>query len=401
MDKKLWKEVLHSFNTSPVNPSSASLRTLQEYYVKMLLPYECHISNSSYRDSVDHYNNRMSTDNNGTTLPSALPNSTEGTKPDRTNSTGSDSFQEPSDTCIQDLLSNPTNAQETILDFSEDSQNSTIENISSQPLPDISVQEAESVLGIPSTTSGSGDTPTFPQYQQASQEWSDYPPSMEGVGSYPQPPIQGYSSFPPYAPSYQDYQRRMQHMGSYMGRGYPGMAMLQSGGHDPYGYNHLQRPQDMVYAHAGAPTDWQWSHPSRIPPPLPAHLQSGMFQPGHTPPPQSISSSPHPSTPQLTVPPDQSSPRPSTSTTLEPIRIQWQEQGPLPDTPTMKQDIAIVGKGIESVPKPVTAEATIIDSSQVHHLHTHTYIHICTCTHVYVLLNCYMMLVSRVVVLLG
>ena len=392
MDKRLWKEVLHSFNTSSINPSSASLRTLQEYYVKMLLPYECHLTNTSYKDCVDHYDNRVSTDN-GDATAATVPNSHSANAtnnkplPDRTNSTGSDSFQEPSDTCIQDLLSNPNNAQESLLGFSEDSQNSTIENISSQPLPDISVQEAESVLGIPSTTSGSGDTPSFPQYQQASQEWSEYPPSIEGsggVGSYPQPMGPGYSSsFPPYAPSYQDYQRRM-HMGGYMGRGYPGMGMPASGSHDPYGYNHLPRPRmdEMGYAHGG-PTDWQWSRPPRIPPPLPAHLQSGMFQPGRTPPPPSVSSSPRPSTPQLNVSTEQSSPRPPTSSSLEPIRIQWQEQTSLSDKPPIKRsEQDTVDKGAESAAKPPTTTeiTTSTSSSQVcQRYYTCTCMYPCVC----------------------
>ena len=64
VEKRLWKDVLRSFNPSATNPSSASLRTVQEYYVKMLLPYECVISNINIRDCLVQYetSRRVSTE---------------------------------------------------------------------------------------------------------------------------------------------------------------------------------------------------------------------------------------------------------------------------------------------------------------------------------------------------
>jgi hypothetical protein len=78
VDKRLWKDVLKSFCPAS-SPSSASLRTLSEFYVKVLLPYECHFSHSSIKDCLSHYemSHRSGNDSNNTT-PITTPTTTAG-----------------------------------------------------------------------------------------------------------------------------------------------------------------------------------------------------------------------------------------------------------------------------------------------------------------------------------
>ena len=90
---------------------------------------------------------------------------------------------------------------------------------SSQPLPDISVQDAESVLGIPTTNAGLAGTPaaqtasspSYPSYQ-GSREWPpDYTPNIESVPpggadmvmgrpAYPSPHPKDMAGYRPYHP---------------------------------------------------------------------------------------------------------------------------------------------------------------------------------------------------------
>ncbi len=45
-EKRLWRDVIKSSVSSPSNINSSSTRTLQQYYPKFLLPYECHVNNT-------------------------------------------------------------------------------------------------------------------------------------------------------------------------------------------------------------------------------------------------------------------------------------------------------------------------------------------------------------------
>lgn len=45
MEKRLWRDVIKAACGGTCNPMSSSLRTVQQYYAKLLLPYECHLNN--------------------------------------------------------------------------------------------------------------------------------------------------------------------------------------------------------------------------------------------------------------------------------------------------------------------------------------------------------------------
>ncbi len=314
-----------------INPFAAStipppaLRLLQEYYVKMLLPYECHISNTSLQDCLTLYEQKGSPTVNNTHEGRDMVN----------NSTVGDGH-------TQSLPGN--NSSDALLPFADDSQHS-LDGISNQPLPDISVQEAEFVLGIPpSSNQATPSQSSFPP----NSNWPDFlpnqpamPPDDRGFPSphNPQVPNPGmggadpsfmYSSF---NEQFSDYRNRMQ-MGHFMSR----QPYMQHHAHNmdpgagfapPHYQSMATRPsQDGHYNSM----EWQWNQQRpRLPPPLPPHLQSMSFQ---IPPPSSSAhpvpvaqNSSRPSTPQ-SVPLDRSSPHPppSAQTNLEPIKIHWQDQ---------------------------------------------------------------------------
>ena len=248
---------------------------------------------------------------------------------------------------------------DSLIPFSEDSQNS-LDGISSQPLPDISVQEAEFVLGIPPNSNQHTPTPhssysSFPP----NANWSDFisgpppPPSLPPEDrNFPSPhhsqmplhpPGMGGDPsfmFPPYNDQFTDYRSRLQ-MSHYMNR-QPYMGSMPPPTHmgdaaAPGGYmpsHHypqmMNRPHHRVDEPSYNNMDWQWNQQRpRLPPPLPPHLQSMSFQVPHSqsshpsPAPQNSS---RPSTPQ-SGPPDIASPhRPSSQSNLDPIKIHWQDQ---------------------------------------------------------------------------
>ena len=322
VDKRLWKDVLKSFS-SATNPSSASMRTLSEYYVKILLPYECHFSHTNFHECMAHYemSHRSSTDTN------------------------ENSNQQPDRTKSLDTLLDPS--RENLL-FSEDSQGS-LDSFSNQPLPDISVQEAESVLGI----SSSGTGPTTPSPSFPHHGWSS--PSGGGGGGptadhtlpdtpYAPPHHPNYhnyygSSGP--MPDYGNYQKR--NLLQYMSRGYPGYVPSPPLDDGSYGYPNMGMMTNAAmhrmdeYAQHGQPGmgggDWMWSHPQshqrpRLPPPLPAHLQSQMFMPPPAAPPPPVAASPMSSSPVPATPMQlhqQTPPAADTGSTnsasLDPVKI--------------------------------------------------------------------------------
>lgn len=337
VDKRMWKDVLRSFNTSPTT-SSSSLRIIQEYYVKMLLPYECHLSNSNLQDNISHYEMKSSpvqtTANNiHDSYDESLANND---PPNRTSSCDS----EVDETNRLQPDQQRTNSTDNLL-FTEESQNS-LDGLTNQPLPDISVQEAESVLGIPGSSNThppqATPTPSYSPFQQGN--WMDYThddrmsgPSYPVLGDSYNNPQQQYSFN-----DYNDY-RRMQmssfmHRQAYMGGSHPPPHLPPPGGMNSH-YIHypgmISRSRDDVTMNNA---EWQWNQRTpRLPPPLPPHLQSMMFQvqpsPPPPPPPSLPPSSSQTSTSQVSSNSmiDHSSSQPN-SQGLDPIKIQWQDQGP-------------------------------------------------------------------------
>ena len=324
VDKKLWKEVLKSFCTSN-NPSSASMRTLSEYYVNVLLPYECHFSHTNFSDCMSRY--ELSHRPQSSHPPPPPPPPPVTTNPSSVVSNNNDSSDTvPPPTTTATAPSNEEGKEEVDSSKQQDSDEQQLDNLldgnsrdnlifSEDSLPDISVQEAESVLGI--STSSSGPQPATPS-PSFPPGWSspggggtgEQPPSMGespmGPSPYQQPGLvhpHHSGGFPGYYPgggAMPDYSSHYQRksMSPYMGRAaYPGY-------HDDGSYNYPNlmmhhRMDDYGQHGMGGMGEWPWPHPSmqqrpHLPPPLPPHLQSMMFTPPHPPP---LSLSPRPSTP--------------------------------------------------------------------------------------------------------
>ncbi len=322
--------MLKSYNPLASNSTSPALRLLQEYYIKVLLPYECHISNTSLQECLAFFEQKgspVTANNNSNSLH-------DGGDTNNLTKTGPG-----------EQSSLPNNSDSLMPAFSEESQNSLDGN---QPLPDISVQEAEFVLGIPPNSNQATPQSSFPP----NANWSDFIPNQPAIPSADERPfqsplhphVQGHPGmgggdpsfmFPPYNDQFNDYRNHMS-MSQYMNRHpymgstpHPSMQM-DPGGYAPPHYSIGNRtPQDPHYGSM----EWQWNQQQRprLPPPLPAHLQSMSFQIPHSSPhvplppvPQNSSRS---STPQGgSTHHDRASP--SIQPNLEPIKIYWQDQQP-------------------------------------------------------------------------
>lgn len=311
------------------------MRTLSEYYVKVLLPYECHFSHTNFRECMSHY--EMSHRSGNDTTAGAPPNENAmGAQPDRTKS-------------LDTLLDT---GRENLL-FPEDSQGS-LDGFSNQPLPDISVQEAESVLGISSTSAGPGPTTPSPSFPPG---WSspgrggsapDHSIPEQSLGPYTPPNYPNYYGAPPIT-DYTNYQRR--NMVQYMPRGYSSYVPSPPLDESSYGYpNMVVSPNAMHHDYGQSQPsmvggDWSWSHPQsqqrpRLPPPLPPHLQSQSMMFAAPP----ISSSPRPPTPQQQQQPMDTS---NSSLPLDPIKIMVSDQGGPPNLDKSN----FLHKSVDSDPK--------------------------------------------------
>lgn len=283
-DKRQWRDVLKSLSSFTATPNSGAVRTLQQYYMKMLLPYECHLKNLSLPELLVRFDNtrlagqtgqtageKMNhTEDDSSKLDDALESLMEvkvngesheghsdgrlGQRVNSQDSTGSSlqlNSQEESRmnsgmadgaSLSQGSVSDRSSQKQDTLDIPEGSQNS-VDTYSQgmsgiEHLPDISVQEAESVLGEDfssypgpsSQPSGGPGTPSVPnvpspsayppQYpQQNSHARGEWPrtvdvvtpgsaecmpvmgdindPSMMGVPPPPPPPPPMPPSYPP------------------------------------------------------------------------------------------------------------------------------------------------------------------------------------------------------------
>ena len=282
MEKRLWRDVLKSFNSSASSPHSGALRTLQQYYTKLLLPYECHAKNlslaeclsrfeNSRRESsvgspsatqeegagegINHtpYTNTSKADEspldmltegrvNGSPVPHSDQPGTRGkhSQPHRVGSQDSGdgavmnsqesrlSTDQESQQSQDDRMLPPIDQKQSNLNIPEGSQNSVdAYSEDMEPLPDISVQEAESLLGMsppmyptpsqpavpagPNTPSGQNTpSPSYPPHfppsnSQRGGDWGAPPPppppnfmdmnDMGPLGASPNPP-----AYPPAYP---------------------------------------------------------------------------------------------------------------------------------------------------------------------------------------------------------
>ena len=241
MEKRLWRDVIKTAYGGANNPTSSSLRTVQQYYAKLLLPYESHVNNvdistclskldnSMYRhtslgspcsqlssdgeckDRVNHLSDMSKFDSsnsvegrvNGETscvVPGAALMDGEhvverissqgsvGGNEVHQNSTnvGPSSLRKDEPPAPPKVINLHNHEEGNRLGFSDESQNS-VETYSqaalAEPLPEMSVQDAESVLGMsptpypnqegPTTPSAGVPSPHFSQsshYQQQQQQ---------------------------------------------------------------------------------------------------------------------------------------------------------------------------------------------------------------------------------------
>ena len=221
--------------------------------------------------------------------------------------------------------------EDGLMGFSEDSQGSLESMSSSQPLPDISVQDAESVLGIPTSTGNlstqNSSSSSYPSYQ-GGREWpSDYTPNMDlptgggdmammGRPPYPSPHHMDMPGYPPYHPyshrqDYPDYRQGMVY------RPYPGV--MGPGGHVSMDYSspyqsgmmpggmgmmrpRMDGPADIGYtvppSHGPAVGDWHLYQRMRMA--GPHQLQRMMYPQQHQ---HHIHAPPASSSPRPTPPP--------------------------------------------------------------------------------------------------
>ena len=224
MEKWLWRDVLKAA-TGASNSNSSSLRTLQQYYTKLLLPYECHVSNldisqclskfensSSLHSSLSSPSSQLSTDsdrmNHYPDLSVFDSNSMDPTKPRLNGDAELDLNHEMSN---KDRLSQRVSSQDSdgsaiatqedsrlvsalrqkqdsnhTLDIPEDSSNSfdSYSQGITEPLPDISVQDAESVLGMspspyPQNQQPPPGGPSTPSGAHSTSSPSHYPPGFQ------------------------------------------------------------------------------------------------------------------------------------------------------------------------------------------------------------------------------
>lgn len=230
MEKRLWREVIKTACGGSSNPTSSSNRTVQQYYAKLLLPYECHLNNLDIstclvkrENSVSRHTSlsspcsQLSTDSdskeranhlsevskfdsanlvegrvNGETM-CVMPGSTlldgehvvkrvnsqdsnNGVHLNNSTGVADASHHQPQQRATpQDRnpahptkVSNSYNHSEEhslgVGGFSEDSQNSYSQAAAlAEPLPEMSVQDAESVLGMSPTPFPAGqEGPTTP-----------------------------------------------------------------------------------------------------------------------------------------------------------------------------------------------------------------------------------------------
>ena len=308
----------------------------------MLLPYECHISNTNLQECLTLYELKGSP---------AVNNLHEGGGDLVNNSApggrGGGGIQQ---------LPGSNNNNALMPPFNEDSQNS-LDGLSNQPLPDISVQEAEFVLGIPPNSNQA--TPSQSSFPP-NANWSDFMPNQPPPPMPPDersfPPSQHASHipghpgmvggdpsfmFPSYNDQFSEYRSRMQ-MSHFMNRQsfmggpphHPSPQMDPGGGFGgPAHYPPIRSRPPTHDGHYNS-MEWQWSQQRpHLPPPLPPHLQSMAFSVPHSSPshPSPVANSSRPSTPQ-SVPLDRASPhRPPGNQQqqqpgLDPIKIQWQDQ---------------------------------------------------------------------------
>lgn len=241
MQKNLWPEVMKLLSPSS-RTCAGSIRTLMRFYVRLLLPYECHVRKDNVSDclskvdtslfmhtafskDIDEKNEEGELDDGDTIVSERRMNGeghlNDGEDSRRLNSqtsessTGENNAQEHE--CREKEGTHPS-------DIPEESRTTPVDTYpqevtSDEPLPEISAQETESLLAMPASpylqppvTSGVPSTPPLdpatpppsfppPYAPQGSQEWGQ---NSDVFTSYPSPysadNMTAYRPTPPAAP---------------------------------------------------------------------------------------------------------------------------------------------------------------------------------------------------------
>ena len=334
MQKNLWPEVMQLLSPSS-STCAGSIRTLMRIYARLLLPYECHVRNDNVADCLSKVDTSLFLH---TVFPKVLDEKNDGRASDdgdtvlsqrqmngEVHSDRQDSRRLNSQTSESSTGENSSQEQESKdkedaqpSDIPEETQTTPVDTYpqevsSDEPLPEISAQETESLLAmptspylqppvttsVPSTPSTGPATPPSsfppPYTPQVSQEWgqnsdafTSYPSSYSmDMSTYRPPPHPapvppGYNPFAP--PSQHDmsmdyhldmpspmmrspYDTSPYHMGMP-----PAMHGLPSSRPNPYLYrthmNMMQRDpfgmrgNDMMYS--GMNSEWAWQQGSQF-----------------------------------------------------------------------------------------------------------------------------------------
>ena len=245
MQKNLWPEVIKLLSPS-TDTCTGSMRTLMRFYVKCLLPYECHVRHDTVSDCLSKvdtsifmravFSKEIGTEDDGRVKDPVVPGrkvngEAHSDSSGRLNSQTSDSSAGEKSGQEHLLLETRDKEETQPSDNPEDTQTTPVDSYpqegSDEPLPEISAQETESLLampasptpqapatvGVPSTPSAEPATPPSfppPYPPHVPQEWGHHsdmftgypsPYSMDVPSYRPPPPVTpmppGYNPFAP------------------------------------------------------------------------------------------------------------------------------------------------------------------------------------------------------------
>ena len=233
VEKELWPEVLKSLNSSLTDDVAGAVRTLLQLYVKLLLPYECHVKHLNKAEClakvhssvlahgrkmvprVNHEDKKEMNElddiiqggkMNGEAAPQSIRISGRLNSQTSESSAGEINSQESDVGAMtaatqkdeeQPDLVLPDNSQASVSSYPPDMT-------SDEPLPEISAQETESLLAMPAslyptpTPAASTGGPSTPSAGQGTPPSSFPPPYADWVP----PPGQEMYQVPGYLPSY-------------------------------------------------------------------------------------------------------------------------------------------------------------------------------------------------------
>ena len=307
MQKNLWPEVVKLLSPSS-DVCTGALRTLMRFYVKFLLPYECHVRHDTvsnclskvdtsifmhtvFSNEIEAKGDARGLDVEAETVQGRKVNgeahSNSESNSRRLNSQTSDSSA--GDNSNQENLMTECRGKEDIhpSDIPEDSQTTSVDSYpqevsSDEPLPEISAQETETLLAMPASPSPQPPVttvvPTTPSAEPATPPSSfppPYPPQVSQDWGQNTDMFAGYPSYPMDMPSY-----RSSHVApippGYNPFGPPSQHDISMDYHMDMSSPMMRSPYENTPYHIGVPPVMHGSPTSR---PNPYHLYRSHMMP--------------------------------------------------------------------------------------------------------------------------